>query len=158
MIEEGQGICQQRKWRASAIKGKPLPWDARLPADGHGAAAKKRAHARHDRAREICNRCPIIDACERYLAAAERAGIRVDGVVAGRYSDAPTYGWMTGPKNMPTGNEEGRQTTCRACREPMWPQIISDEKARQRGGKKHVGEGLCNQCYPHFARHVRRRM
>lgn len=157
MFEEGQGICQQEKWRDAAVYGAGMPWDSRLHRDGRGEQAKEAVAKRHNLARQLCQRCPLLEACERYLSATERAGIRVDGVVAGRYSDTPSHGWILGPAHIPDGNEEGRQTNCRACGQPMWPQVVSPERATERGGQRHVGEGLCEICFPRFARHNRRR-
>lgn len=157
MYEDGQGICQQPKWRDAAEGGAGMPWDSQLPSDGRGEKGKQTADKRHNLARKLCQRCPILDACERYLSDTERAGVRVDGVVAGRYSDTPSYGWILGPAHIPDGNEKGRQTNCRACGGPMWPQVTSPEKAQRLGGHRHIGEGLCELCYPRFARHMRRR-
>lgn len=157
MIEEGEGICQKHKWREKAAAGDPLPWDSRLGYERRTDSPTDAAARRHEQARRLCQRCPILDACEHYLSDMERAGISVDGIVAGRYSDTPPGNWKHGPAKLPSGNEEGVQTRCRACRAPMWPQATNPARIADLGGPQHAGEGLCEPCFTQFARHVRKR-
>ncbi|MBA1834149.1 hypothetical protein [Corynebacterium wankanglinii] len=156
MIEEGEGICQKNTWREAARRGEELPWDSRLGYERRGTSLDVTT-ARHDRARGLCQCCPVLEACEQYLSDMERAGVGVDGVIAGRYSDTPTRGWNSGPKKLPPAPYEGQQTHCRACRTAMWPQAADPELVATQGGPRHLGEGLCEHCYPRFARHGRRR-
>lgn len=157
MIEEEQGICQATTWREAAAQGDPMPWESRFGYERRKEGVCEATERRHAHARKLCQRCPVLEACEHYLSDMERAGIGVDGVVAGRYSDTPAHGWVDGPKRQPSGDEEGMQTRCLACRAPMWPQATNPERVALHGGAQHAGEGLCDQCYPKFARHVRKR-
>lgn len=154
---EEEGICQKRKWRQAAKHGEITPWEARTGAERRRGDEPDRTMARHERARELCHRCPALDACERYLSAMEKAGICISGIVAGRYSDTPPGNWKNGPARLPKGDEEERQTACRACHAPMWPQATPQARVTTLGGAQHAGEGLCGDCYPKFARHVRKR-
>ena len=156
MIEDGLGICQRHTWREAALHGEELPWDSRLGYERRGLSNDATA-TRHARARGLCQCCPLLDACERYLSDMEQAGVGIDGIIAGRYSDTPDHGWDTGPKKLPPAPREGVQTHCRACREAMWPQATDPDRVATQGGPRHVGEGLCEHCYPRFTRHSRRR-
>lgn len=155
-MRDGQGICQSRKWRTGAHKGEVIPWDGKVVKERHHPPAGDMTLHRHEEARLLCQRCPVLDACENYLSDMEKRGISVNGVVAGRYSDTPPGGWEKGPAKIPSADINEQQTTCRACREPMWPQITAPERVAKQGGRQHKGEGLCDLCHPRFARQVRK--
>ena len=140
-----RGICQQPKWRYKAHSGEMIPWDAT-----DKTVLRESLHAK---ARVLCAACPVLEACESYLADMERAGICVAGVVAGRYSDLfPNSVSGTGPRKLPDADDPERQTTCRGCGERMWPQCTPPALIVETPAPQHQGEGLCNDCYPQLSR------
>lgn len=130
------GICQQPRHQATATR--PSLWDPTFPGE-----PVKNALARQQQARLLCATCPLLGACERMLSDAERRGVLVGGVVAGRYSDIPQQHGKEG---------DLYQERCRACGKQMLPQAEPPIQARGRRSKKHplrhMGEGLCDKCYP----------
>src|SRR5699024_3902887 len=105
---------------------------------------------RHQAAILACAQCPRLEACEADLTESEKAGIPIDGVMAGRYSDTATW-WMRGCPEMTAF----MQTHCRACQEEMRPHIPG-KRSKHTPDRRHVGEGMCDQCYPVFSRAARR--
>ena len=91
---------------------------------------------RNARARMECARCPALDACEADLTDHERAGIHIDGIMAGRYSDVKS-GYFAG----------GRTVHCRACGVLLVPQARAHEPI-YGNLRLHAGEGLCVLCHP----------
>lgn len=117
------------------------PWDGRCPNEG-----TDEVQARHDIARLQCHRCPLLAACEKALSDMEKQGLRVDGVMAGRYSDVL----------IASVERDFTQTHCRGCKTPLSPQGgPSRNRTLPAGTSQHLGEGLCEQCYPRLARAVR---
>lgn len=117
------------------------PWDGRAPKE-----ASEDVQKRHEYARTQCHRCPLLHACERALSDMEKKRLRVDGVMAGRYSDVATN----------SGEDEFTQLHCRGCTTPLLPQGgIEHRRKVPHGARRHLGEGLCEQCYPRLARAVR---
>ena len=117
------------------------PWDGRCPNEG-----TDEVQARHDIARLQCHRCPLLAACEKALSDMEKQGLRVDGVMAGRYSDVL----------IASAERDFTQTHCRGCKTPLRPQGgPSRNRTLPAGTSQHLGEGLCEQCYPRLARAVR---
>lgn len=102
---------------------------------------------RWQQARLLCAQCPLLDACERYLADYEAKGIYIDGVVAGRFSDV----------DHPHIKNEHRQATCLGCGEMMRPRRRADAPLvkHEHLERSHVGEGLCDKCYPIMSRKAR---
>ena len=130
---ETVGICMRRENRGTATT--PNLWEA--PRDQERMASVVQ---RHQRARLLCRRCPLLDACESYLSATEKDGKRVGGVVAARYSDI-----------RPAWTEEW-QSACAGCGKPMRPQHVSQRSKPRKTARIHVGEGLCDDCYPRLRR------
>lgn len=149
-----EGICQRKKWRERAAEGYALPWDSRLGYEKREDGILLETQKRHARARALCQRCPVLHACESYVSHMETIGVAIDGVVAGRYSD--TKGKRV-PTRPPTGTEEEIQTKCLACGSAMWPQATPRDRVVSSGVPQHAGEGLCEHCFPTFARQVRKR-
>lgn len=99
---------------------------------------------RHAQARMLCQSCPLLEACEAALSDLEVQGLGVDGVMAGRMSDVPGYGVVE------------KQDRCRVCGLRLQPQKRVAEKRRLLPGQRpHVGEGLCDRCYPEHHRQAR---
>lgn len=135
--EETAALCWYKRQT-----GKVSPWDGSRPLE-----SSEEVLARHKEARLRCHRCPLLEACERALSDMEKQNLRVDGVMAGRYSDVLAY-----------SNAERRyaQTNCRGCHAPLRPQGgVSTNRKIPAGARDHRGEGLCDQCYPRLARAVR---
>lgn len=139
------GICQQRDMQATPSA--PSLWDP--SAAGEPVA---RMRKRHQQAKLLCAQCPLLEACERMLSACEWRGVRVAGVVAGRYSDRP----------QPLTSSDPYQLCCRWCGGPMDPQALVAAHARKRCchtpyqyKQRHMGEGLCNRCYQGHSRAAR---
>lgn len=139
------GACQRRSMAATATM--PSLWDTKAPSETTVEPMRKR----NQKAMILCQTCPLLDACEAMLADLEKQGIAISGVVAGRYSDVPVH-----PSNR---GAEPRQITCRGCHEQMLPQYVSPYcKQSPRPERCHVGEGLCDWCYPQISRAARRRL
>lgn len=131
---EGTGICQQSGHRPTAET--PSLWDSRQRLE-----SLEDAQYRHREARILCRKCPLLTACEQALSDYEKHSEEVDGVMAARYCD---IGYSTGLKE--------RQTHCSACRRRLHRQ---GSKRRLRSDhRRHVGEGLCSECYPQFSTHA----
>ncbi len=158
MIDDSSplGVCQRPEYRP-VNPGAPSLWDPQ--AEGERKSVNEKKHPtqlRHERARVLCLRCPLLEACEAYLCDLEDNRTQVGGVVAGRYYDGPPdFVCDLKPKSL----DKWRQSKCRACGRLMWPranlirkppvQPVPDEC-------QHIGEGLCQDCYPQFARKARR--
>ena len=143
------GTCQRREWLRKRARGETIPWDSTDKTTMRDEA--------HTKARVLCASCPVLEACEAYLAAMERAGISVAGVVAGRYSDLPSSGVRsTAPKSLPRASATEQQTTCRGCGKRMWPQCTEPARIAVRPAPQHQGEGLCDVCWPDMHRFRRR--
>lgn len=127
------GVCQRRSMAATT--GKPSLWDPRSGREEEGVFQD-----RHHQAAVLCQQCPLLDACEAALSAHEKVGVYIAGVVAGRYSDVARR------------DNENRLVHCRSCGDRMLPQAVVGGTAKQR---KHVGEGLCDWCYPQWRRAAR---
>ena len=135
--EETAALCWYKRQSAGVS-----PWDGSHPRESY-----EEVFARHEEARLRCHRCPLLAACERALSDMEKQSLRVDGVMAGRYSDVIAYS---------NGERRFVQTTCRGCRAPLRPQgDVSNNRKFPAGARDHRGEGLCDQCYPRLARAVR---
>lgn len=135
--EETAALCWHKRQTADVS-----PWDG-----SHPGESSEDVLARHEEARLRCHHCPLLEACERALSDMEKQALRVDGVMAGRYSDVAAY-----------SNAERRyvQTTCRGCHTHLRPQgNVSYKRKLPAGARDHRGEGLCDQCYPRLARAVR---
>ncbi|EEI16333.1 hypothetical protein HMPREF0298_1919 [Corynebacterium lipophiloflavum DSM 44291] len=114
-------------------------WDGRRPKE-----PTQQVHDRHTEAKLLCRRCPLLTACERALSDLERAGLHVDGVMAGRYSDVRSH--------MLRNEAQFHQTTCRGCAAPLIPQGGVGAKTKPPPkARRHIGEGLCEDCYPVLA-------
>lgn len=120
-LGEGEGICQRLSaeganyWRGAIQREKP-----------------EKRKARHSRARILCNKCPLLEACEEYLVACEKRKEHIDGVVAGRFSIVrPNF----------------ESTTLRECM-GCGHALKSPNGYYPPGARQHAGEGLCAKCYP----------
>ena len=132
--EETAALCWYKRQSAGVS-----PWDGSHPRESY-----EEVFARHEEARLRCHRCPLLEACERALSDMEKQSLRVDGVMAGRYSDVIAYS---------NGERRFVQTTCRGCSTPLRPQgDVSNNRKFSAGARDHRGEGLCDQCYPRLAR------
>ncbi len=132
--EERSALCWYKRW-----EGDVSPWDGRRPSE-----PTEDTLARHEKARLICRRCPLITACERALSDLERQALRVDGVMAGRYSDV--HPGVAG------GESAFCQRVCRGCQVPLIPQgTIHPRTKIPADARPHLGEGLCEDCYPWLA-------
>lgn len=129
------GLCAQPGFEAAADS--PSLWESRRPRESAEAMAN-----RHRKARVACQRCPLIRECERMLSDHEIQGIPIDGVVAARYSDV---GYKAQPRRE-------LQSVCMGCGESLLPQKMVHDNREDKRRKPHVGEGLCRDCYPIFAR------
>lgn len=139
------GACQRRSM--AATRTRPSLWDTKVPSETTVDVMRQR----NQKAMVLCQACPLLDACEAMLADHEKQGIAISGVVAGRYSDVPVH-----PSNR---SAEPRQIACRGCQEQMLPQYVSPYcKQPNRPERRHVGEGLCDWCYPQISRAARRRV
>lgn len=134
-MDESMGICGQESY--ASTRSLPSPWESQRTVEKQYEAEK-----RHRRARVLCYKCPLFDACERALSDMERAGISVDGVMAGRYSDIP----------LADGYTSTFQSECIACGAGLIPQHRRPRKKFPKSAKRHVGEGLCEECYPLLSR------
>lgn len=122
--------------------GKVSQWDGRQPQEPTTSVL-----ARHERARLQCHHCPLLNACERALSEMEKKGLRVDGVMAGRYSDVLDYS---------KAERDLTQTNCRGCQATMRPQgRIGNSRRLPEQTRQHAGEGLCEDCYPRLSRAAR---
>lgn len=130
--------CWYRRWPDGS------PWDGR-----RGGEGTKSVLIRHEEARILCRRCPLIDACERALGDMEDQALNVDGVMAGRYADVR-------PQMVADGIF--CQTNCRGCGNSLIPRAGVHLNAKPRpGARPHVGEGLCEDCWPDLALSTRRK-
>lgn len=129
------GICGQPGNEPTATT--PSLWESRRPREPAEAV-----QARHQKARILCHRCPLLTACERALSDYEQAGIPIDGVTAARYSDVK-YGSQW---------QGDIQTHCAGCAAPLIPQKREYQLKNTQNKKQHIGEGLCEDCYPALAR------
>lgn len=126
----GQGICQREEYRnpSSGIR----LWESMHPRE-----KSESVNHRHRNARILCRRCPLLDACEKYLTQCELAGASVDGVVAGRYCDVRVWGSVA-----------RYQSHCEGCGCPLIPREPGTRAAFGEGARRHAGEGLCKKCFP----------
>ena len=143
------GICQRPEHQSAP--GEPSLWESQMPWERRLKGQEDPVEARHAKARIECASCPLLEPCESYLADLEERGLSVDGVVAGRYSDAFQKGW-TRPRD-----RSWTQARCRVCSELMWPRATPPEKITPELPRQHQGEGLCDRCHPRFSRQARRR-
>ena len=126
--DEPLGVCQQKHYRGNNL------WEGRRATETEDDVAE-----RHRIAKILCHRCPLLDVCEHALYDMERQGLRVDGVMAGRYSDVWTV------VNKAHGEY---QHYCRGCGEKM----VRAARTPKPGQLAHCGQGLCSECYPALAR------
>lgn len=134
MNELEGGLCQ----RAGLSSEERLLWE-----DTKHREKQPAREIRHRQARILCNRCPVLELCEERLVKLESEGIRVDGVVAGRYSTVKIGYFAT------------TQTHCQCCGNYLQLAGKNEfgKKIKQRpGALEHAGEGLCVECYPTFRR------
>lgn len=137
------GTCQLRanhptaKWVS--------PWEGRRQGELTAAVLH-----RHQAAKVACALCPRLEACEAFLSDFEKKDIEIDGIVAGRYSDVTSW-WRRGRQE----ETSFIQSTCRACQEEMKPQARA-RRYQNPATRRHVGEGMCDQCHPVFSRAARR--
>lgn len=136
IMDESCARCWAKRWPNGS------PWDGRRPGEETTSVAE-----RHAVARQECMRCPLLDKCEHYLTDQETEGARVDGVIAGRYSDVD-----------PLSKNEHQfwQTTCRGCEKDMIPMRPTGSKRSRGLRRKHTGEGLCDECFPVLSRQATR--
>lgn len=135
--DETKALCWRKRHATT-----PTPWEGRLPKE-----PSEDVRIRHDQARIQCHLCPLLNACERALTAMEKRALRVDGVMAGRYSDVYPYSHV---------DNEFTQTTCRGCHAQLKPQgPVSNNRKSPKEARNHQGEGLCDKCYPKLARAIR---
>lgn len=134
MNSDVMGVCALPGHESS--RAQPSLWESR-----RGKEPIEEMEERHRQARFLCQRCPLLDPCERALSDMELKSIPIDGVMAGRYGDV-AYGSLW---------EGDVQRTCAVCGELMNPQ----RKYRKRTppvARNHMGEGLCEECFPIFSR------
>lgn len=132
--DETLARCRADKW-----PGGQTPWDGPRPDE-----ESVRVRQRHSKARSFCQRCVLLEVCEEALSDMERASIHVEGVMAGRYSDVRGYGQSS-------RDREFRQANCKFCGVVMRPQAPSqqrDLKTITVQFARHMGEGLCEGCWP----------
>lgn len=73
----GAAVCRRPEYRPRP--GRLMLWE--------GQSERETRHARYERqarAVALCNVCPVLEACGRWLEDVSAAGLSVDGVVAGR--------------------------------------------------------------------------
>lgn len=147
------GMCQRPEHQPE--DGMPSLWDPQGERGMGRQSFRDVTRKRHHRARLLCLRCPLLDACERYLSDMENKMVPVAGIVAGRYFDGPPQGGRIKPKPL----DKERQVTCRGCGHLMWPRsnILQDHPAIPGPDEcQHKGEGLCESCWPKLSREARR--
>lgn len=127
-----QARCWSKKWPTQV-----LYWDSRQPEE-----PMESVEERHELARVECMRCPLLEICEQALSQLEREDLHVDGVMAGRYSDARL---RSVDRSMTP-----RQSHCEGCGQEMEPQAGMGRG--QPLDRHHVGQGLCDRCWPFMAR------
>lgn len=130
---EGIGICQQAEHRPKP--GVPSLWDSM-----HGREPWEHVQKRHREARILCRKCPLLFACEQALSDYEKHSEEVDGVMAARYCDV---GYSSSSRE--------RQTHCSGCQVRLHRQ--GSTRKMRASHRRHVGEGLCSECYPQFSTH-----
>ena len=140
--DETLARCRSDKW-----PGGQTPWDGPRPSE-----ESTRVRQRHAMARTFCQSCVLLDACEIALSDMEKAGIHVEGVMAGRYSDVRGHGQTA-------RQHDFRQADCRFCGIAIKPQADAtwwkNSAARRGGFGQHAGEGLCVDCFPKASRKAR---
>lgn len=141
-IDHLDAVCVCRRPEHKPTRKNPSVWESNR--EGEKAESWER---RHRQARVLCRSCPMLDACETELSRLEKEGKPVDGIVAGRYCDIPVH---AGPRQ-----HAFTTVTCRGCQERIIPQAKAD--APWHPGKVlHVGEGLCENCFPRYSRAARK--
>lgn len=135
----GDGICVHPRFRSSIEA--PSLWESRRDSmrELHSVVAE-----RHRQAKVLCKMCPLLRQCEQALSDFEKAGTPVDGVMAGRYADTGGY----------HGSKVNVLKVCEGCGQRMIPQ----RKKPQPDQRQHVGEGLCQDCYPMFGRFINQKV
>lgn len=136
IMDESCARCWIKRWPDGS------PWDGRRRGE-----ETARVLERHAAARQECMRCPLLTQCETYLSDQEDAGLRVDGVIAARYSDVDP---------MSRSEQDFWQTTCRGCNKDMLPRSPTGSKRLRGLYRKHAGEGLCDECFPVLSRQATR--
>lgn len=137
------GLCWVAANRPPA--GTPSLWDGRWHRE-----STDEVKLRHQAARLACAQCPRLEGCEKALSEFEELGIAIDGVMAGRYCDVGLW-WTRGRPELAMF----LQTNCRACGEEMRPRVPG-KLAKYTTDRRHVGEGMCDKCFPVFSRAARR--
>lgn len=127
------GTCQLPRARSTGAD--VSLWESRRSREDKDSVGQ-----RHLRARLECWVCPVLEACEAALTDMERQGQHVDGVMAARYSDVKSRDALG-----------IHQAKCRGCHVSLWPQA-KDPDQMPSGRLRHVGEGLCETCWPAFSR------
>ncbi|CAB0541588.1 hypothetical protein CIP107532_00139 [Corynebacterium diphtheriae] len=133
---EDLALCRQQQWRTGTS-----PWDSRLAKE-----STPEMLARHAQAKTLCFTCPLLEECERMLQKFEAEGLRIDGVIAGRYCDVRGRGSI---------GIEDTLTNCLVCGSQLEPRSGFKVKRPPRKARAHAGEGLCTECYQTFSREVR---
>lgn len=126
-ILEG-AICRRRQYRAAP------PTRVSLWESAEARETTENRDKRHLQARILCRQCPVLDACEQRLSEMEAADIRIDGVVAARFSDVKVS-WA-----------KERQSTCRVCGIKLIAQAHAVKLRESTQVRHHVGKGLCSAC------------
>lgn len=126
------GFCQLPQHKPTSET--PTLWESK-----RGHEKWPEVEDRHREARILCRRCPLIAVCEQALSDYEKDSKEVDGVMAGRYCDV---GFSSLPQE--------RQSKCAGCGIRLHRQ--GSPKNIPRGRRRHVGEGLCDECHPKFGR------
>lgn len=136
MIDDKIGICQGATGDENVWSHVEAKLDPRIK------------EQRWQEARLLCAQCPVLDACEAYVSDLEEQGVYIDGVVAGRFSDVDAAHVIN----------DCRQDRCCGCGQRMLPRRHqgSSDLAKHEGIERvHVGEGLCDQCWPIMSRKAR---
>ncbi|UBI01578.1 hypothetical protein [Corynebacterium freneyi] len=124
-------MTPEQKMMAAPCRRDPASWGSI-----HDGESSKAAARRMRLAAVACLRCPVLLACRRWLADQESAGIRIDGIVAGRH-------WHGRDRALVVGD-------CLDCDQPMSKATASLEDRLGSGGMmlvRHKGRGLCSRCW-----------
>lgn len=139
MDSEIVGICQQKEFQAT--NNSASLWDPIVSREKY-----EQVDRRHKIARTLCRKCPLLEPCERMLADAEERGEIIAGIVAARLSDVKS--------------PDRHQHSCVVCGEKMRPRrhVSKGIVKPTSPPRDHVGEGLCDRCYPVFSRSARKKV
>lgn len=123
------GTCAQPEYQRS---GETRYWE-----EWTTARDSEVAYLMRTRAEQLCQQCPVLEACEQRLRLFESAGMPVHGIVAGRvYRPA---------------SSAGQSMSCAQCATELYPRPSRGEK-RIPGRVYEQAMGMCARCYERMRR------